>query len=414
MKIEINRQVMLEAARTVARVAPTNSPVEALNGILVEGDSETGEVFLTATNYEVSIQQKVHASVEESGTILVDARLLAGMMSALKGDLVSLSADKPQLLTVIGGKCTYKIKCLPSRSYPKPVMPFPDESVLMTGICSLAKRTTFAASKDTNKPALQCVQVKLKNNAVHAAACDSMRMMLIKDVSDTTAEQEFLLPGRALHLLASISSDDDVFEVSDIGNEIVFVRGDMIFSIHKLVAGDYMDTNAVVKSLKPVYSAVADSTRLKEGLDLISVGAISASSSGSKEPLNLVLSSDSRPNGEIILRCNSSYADASIAVPAVVPKGKETPNGGFFYNISALTRLLQVIKGKIKIEIDAKGFILVKTRNEVYFQAPIRPRVKSEKPSAQVSGKNSSQSEQEGVTKKTKRAKGAEDVKEVA
>jgi len=388
MRFEINRKIMLEAAKTVAKVAPLNSPVELLNGILVECNDDTGEVFLTATNYEVSIQQKVPASVEQSGEMLIDARLLANMMSALEGEFVTMSADHPQRLVVTGGSCVYNINCLPAKSYPKPVIPFPEESVIMTGICSLAKRTTFAVSKEEGKPALQCVQVKLRNNAIHAAASDGMKMMLIKDSSLLTDEREFLLPGRALQLLSSISSDGDAFEVSEIGNAIVFVRGDMIFTINKLVTGDYMDTASVVKGHNTAYSAVTESGALKEGLDLISIGATGALSGGKSTPVNIVLSGK-----EIILRCNSEYSAASMSVPAKITT--ETPDAGFFYDCSSLLKLMQVINGKVKLEIDARGLMLAKTRNEVYFQAPVRPPAKK--------------SENKSI-----RAKGAKDMKEVA
>lgn len=400
MKFEVNRLMMLEAAENATGVAPSNSAVEVLNGILVECNDDTGEVFLTATNHEVSIQQKIMTSVAESGAMLVNSRILVGMMSMLEGEFVTLSADNPGLLTVTGGRCTYQVKCLPPKSYPKPIMPFPEESVIMTGICSLAKRTAFTVSKDDSKPSLQCVQVKLKNNAVHAAACDGMRMMLVRDIADSPDEREFLLPGRSLKTLAAISSDDDVFEVGDIGNEIVFVRGDMIFAIRKLVTGEYMDTAAVIKNINPDYSAVVDSGKLKEALSFISVGALA---DNTKTPINFVMAS-----GEIVLRCSNDYSEVSTAVAANV--SKDTPSAGFFYDVSALIKLFQVMMGKIKIEVDTKGFMLIKTRSEVYLQLPMRAPVTKDKPAKQ--DKNSSQSEHKG--KEPKRAKGTKGVKNVA
>jgi len=270
MKIEINREIMLEAAKNVARVAPTSMSADIIKGVLVESDSDTGEVFLTATNHEVSIRQKVSAMVEEGGVMLVDPRMLVDMTTKLEGDFVSLSSDRPELLKVKGGRCIFQIGCHSSEGYPKPIIPFPEASAPMTGICSLSKRTTFVVSSDDNKLAMQCVQVKLKDNAVHAAASDGIgRMMLVKSESEPTSEQEFLLPGRSLKILASISDDTDVFEVSDIGNEVVFVRGDMIFTIRKMVTGAFIDTASVVKNFKPAYSAVTDAGKLKEAFNLI-------------------------------------------------------------------------------------------------------------------------------------------------
>jgi len=394
MRFEVDRLTMLEAAKNVAKIAPTSSPVEILNRILVESNDNTGEIYMTATNREVSIQQKVVGSIGESGAVLVNPRLLIGMMSLLEGEVVTFSADRPENLKVVGGKCTYHINCLPSNRYPKPIMPFPEESVLLTGICSIAKRTIFAVSKDKSKPALQCVNVKLKNSAVHATATDGMRMMLVKDSAVQTEEQEFLLPGRSLEVLASISSDSDVFEVSDIGNEIVFVRGDMIFTINKLTTGSYMDTTAVVKSIKSAYVAVANASDIKEALDLIAISALAGST---KKPINLILTSD-----EIILKCNNDTSESSTVVPAIISQG--TAKAGFFYDVSALIKLFQVVAGKVRIEIDAKGFMLIKTRSEVYLQAPMHPPKKKKSP-VKAAAKS---------TKEVESAKGAEGVKEVA
>jgi len=400
MNIEVNRHYILEAAKIASKVAPSAAYSDVINGILVEGNSDTGELYLTATNHSISIQMKVMATVHESGSMLINARLLADMMSKLDTDFITMSANKPQLLNVIGGRCRYQINCLSSEHYPKPIIPFPEESVIMSGICSLAKRTTFAVSKSDNIPELQCVQVKLKNNAVQAAACDGMRMMLTKDAAGTPDEREFLLPGSSLHLLASISKDDDVFEVGSIGNQVVFVRGDMIFTINKLSTGEFIDINNLLQKVEAVYTAVADAGKLKEAFELLAIGAAIG---GKHNPINLAMA-----DGEISMNCNHEYSEASTSVTANVING--TPDTGFHYDVSALVKLFRVVGGTVKIEIDANGFMMIKTRTEVYLQRPMRTPA----PIAQDKAKNSSQSEQKDKKKEAKRAKGTKDVKEAA
>ncbi|MCL2047385.1 MAG: hypothetical protein FWG87_01545 [Defluviitaleaceae bacterium] len=390
MKFEVNRLAMLEAAKSMAKIVPTNAPVNELNNILIEANDSTGEVFLTATSYEVSIQQKINAYVEESGSMLVTPRMLIGMMSLLLEQAVKLSADSAERLTVTGGRCRYQINCIPSKSYPKPTMPFPEESVIMTGICSLAKRTAFLVSKDESIPALQCVKINLRNNAVHATASDGVGIMLTKDSAEQSEEREFLLPGRSFAMLASISKDSDVFEVGDIGREIVFVRGDMIFTIRKLATGTYMDTAALVKSITPAYSAVTDVSKMREALDIISISALMGNS---PQPINLVLS-----DNEIALSCTSDYSEGNTSVPAVV--SQKTAETGFLYNASALQRLFNVLDGRVKLELDTNGFMLVKTRSEVYIQSPLRSQSRVVR-SAEKS-------------KEKQRAKGAEEMKRAA
>jgi DNA polymerase-3 subunit beta len=318
-------------------------------------------VFLTATNYDVSIQQKVTATVEESGAMLISSRLLVEMLTLLSEEFVAFSSVRPDVVTVTGGTCRYDIKCLPAKHYPKPVMPFPEETVKLNGICSLARRTVFAVSKDDSKPALQCVSVKLRHNAVHAAACDGMRLMLIKESAGSPDEREFLLPGWSLQILASISSDNDVFEVGDVGNEVVFTRADMMLSMKKL-PGEYIDTTAILKGITPAYTATADAGKIKEALGLLAVSA-------EEEPVNLAFT-----GGNIVITRNSDYSEASAAVTASVTK--ETPGAGFFYSLKNLCKLFQVVDGRVRLELDAKGMMLVKTRSEVYMELPRRVPVK--------------------------------------
>jgi DNA polymerase III sliding clamp (beta) subunit (PCNA family) len=392
MKFEINRELMREAAKNVATVAPPSS-TQILSNILLECNEDTGEVFLTATNHEVTIQQKIMTSVEESGSILVPPRMLKGMLSLLESEFVAFSSAEQERLKVTGGRCTYRIACQSAKGYPKPVMPFPDECAIMTGVCSLAKRTTFAIGTDPHKLALQCVNVKIKNNAVHAEASDSIKMMLVKDSAEPTVERQFMLPGRALKMLASISTDEDVFEVGEIGNTIVFVRGDMIFTVCKLAAGEFMDTAAVIKNFKPEYTALTEAAKMKDALSFLTVAA---SIGDMPEPLNIVLA-----RGEIRLRFNNDYSEADSVVPAKVPK--ETPDSGFLYDISALAKLFQVVSGNVKMEVDANGFMLIKTRSEVYFQSPVRAVAKKSKPLKLAK-----------EPKEKSRAKGAKDMKDVA
>ena len=365
MRIEINRLEVLAAAKKAARVAPSATLLEVLNGILIESNDDTGDVYMTATNHEQSIQMKLKASVSGSGAALIKPRLLVGMLSLLDGEFVTLSADKPEVVTVTGGACKYEVNCLPAKHFPKPSLPFPEETAKLSGICSLAKRTVFAVSTNEHKPALQCVSIRLRNNSVLAAACDGARLMLVKDAADSPDERELLLPGRSLQMLASISTDSDEFEVGDVGNEVVFTKSNLVFSMRKL-PGEYIDTMAILKNISPAYVAAADSSKLKEALELLSVAA-------ENEPVNLALT-----GGNVILRRGGDYSEAQSVIAASVSKA--TPDAGFWYSIENLRKLFQVITGRVRLELDAKGIMLVKTKSEVYMELPRRePVAKAEK-----------------------------------
>jgi len=355
MEFTADRLDLLELAKKAARLANENSPVEALKGICLESDEDAGEVSMIATNYEAAIFLKEKAAVSRSGKLVINAKLLTGMLTLLNGEQVTLAADNNKI-KVSSERATYTVAYLPGEHYPKPVMPFPDETVRLSGICGLAKKTVFAVSKDNGKPALQCVCLKVKHNCAHAAACDGARMILVKSETESAGVQEFLLPAQSFRLLASISTDEDVYNAGVVGNEAVFIKRNLLFAI-KLQTGVYIDTNVIVQSVKPQYKAVTKAGSMFSALELMSVGPGAA-------PVNLLFTDDA-------VRMTRAGESGSSVIEAQAKISGDMPESGFFYNTDYLLKLFHILTGTVKIEIDSKGMMLVRAKNEIYVQAPV-------------------------------------------
>jgi DNA polymerase III sliding clamp (beta) subunit (PCNA family) len=232
MEFTANRLELLEITKKVAKIADDASPIEALRGILIESDSDTGEILMTATNYEASILMKTKATIMRSGKMVVNAKLLIGMLSLLSGEGITFYDAGNSIIKVSSGACLYCVRCLPGGQYPKPMLPFPEETVKLSSICSLAKKTVFAVAKVENNaamPVLQCVCLKINQNNAHAAACDGLRMMLVKGSAESSGATEFLLPAKSFQIFASIADDAETYDVGIVGNETVFVRDNMLF-----------------------------------------------------------------------------------------------------------------------------------------------------------------------------------------
>lgn len=56
MNITMNRAELLHAVKRAAAVAPANSPLEALKGVLLEVSAASKSLVLTATNLEVTLK----------------------------------------------------------------------------------------------------------------------------------------------------------------------------------------------------------------------------------------------------------------------------------------------------------------------------------------------------------------------
>ena len=93
MNITMNRAELLHAVRRAVTVVPSSSPLETLKGVCLEVAAASKSLVLTATNLEVTLKQKLTCDTQEDDALVIDARLLAGMLEKLPGDTVRLWRD---------------------------------------------------------------------------------------------------------------------------------------------------------------------------------------------------------------------------------------------------------------------------------------------------------------------------------
>ena len=155
MNITMNRAELLHAVKRASAVAPANSPLEALKGVLLEVSAASKSLVLTATNLEVTLKQKLVCAAQEDDALAIDAKLLVGMLEKLPGDTVELRRmPGDSRLAVWSGDAKYNVSVWEGRSYPKVEIPAVTNLVRISGIPSMAKRTVFAADENNEKPML--------------------------------------------------------------------------------------------------------------------------------------------------------------------------------------------------------------------------------------------------------------------
>ena len=100
MNFTIERAAFLTAAKSAAQLVPSASPLEVLKCVLLEIDTGTRSLHMTATNMEVTLRQDVPLLAYEGGdtTFAIDAKLLSAMLTNLPGNTVECcKGDKDTL-----------------------------------------------------------------------------------------------------------------------------------------------------------------------------------------------------------------------------------------------------------------------------------------------------------------------------
>jgi len=91
LNVTINRAEMLCAIKRASAIAPADSPLDVLRGVLLEADAAAGKLTVTSTNLEAALEEKLPCTVQEDGALVFGAKMLAEMLSRLPQDTVRIT-----------------------------------------------------------------------------------------------------------------------------------------------------------------------------------------------------------------------------------------------------------------------------------------------------------------------------------
>lgn len=365
MKLSLNHAEFLSAVKRGESIAPRDSALDILKGLLLEADSTSGKLTITATNLEITLEQKIPCSVSEDGAIVLNARLAASMLEKLTGDVVTLERIPGKLLLYLRGSGTeYLTPIWERNSYPKLEIPFPEDTVLVGGIPGMARRTVFAAAQDGNKPLMKCVNLKFTKDGLRAAVGNGSCIVAARGDDKSTGNISLLLPALSLEKLARMCGEEDEFHVGTTGKAIVFLQKDFAYSA-RLLEGDYIDTDRIIGSIQNQFTVLTGVQELRKALD-------SASCVDTDGKVCL------RFEGQrLTFCCRSERGNTAVALDVVPLTGM--PRGEYWYIAKQLMLCLKSLAGTVKLGVAQGSMLTLETENAYYMQTGVRPEAAVQK-----------------------------------
>ena len=358
MNITMNRAELLSTAQRAAAIAPADSPLESLRGTLLEANAATGTLTLTATNLETALEQSLSCPTAEDDALVVDAKLLAGMLERLPGDTVELKRTPGvPVLSLRGGQTGYDIAIWERGSFPKLEIPFPEDTVKLSGIPSMARHTMFATAEDKDKPLMRCVNLMFTQKGLKGAGYNGRCMVTAQGDDKSTGNINLLLPASSLEKLAALCKDEDEFYVGIAGKNLVFMRQGFKLST-RLMEGDYMDTDRLMNNIRNQFTVLTDVADLRRTLK--TVAAV--------DPKGRVkLAFD---GGRITFSCKGELGSAVEQLDTAPLTG--IPRGEYWYQIPDLTACLRSLSGTATLGIAQAGMLDLSTEHAYYMQTAMR------------------------------------------
>ncbi|MBI1305916.1 MAG: DNA polymerase III subunit beta [Bacteroidetes bacterium] len=253
MKFIVNTSALLEKLQQVIGTIASKPILPILDHFLF--DIKDGVLTITSTDLETSMSTSLKVEADADVMVAVPSRLTMDTLKALPNQPITFTLDeKSNGIELRSENGRYKLAGQPGNDFPK--NPDIDGSATLTlpsgVLLNCISKTIFATGTDDLRLNLTGVYVQLSEEQVNFVATDANRLVKLtrKDVKPGV-EQNFILPKKALNLLKSTLSDDDLPVQIDYNNTNASFLFGGVRLICRFIDERYPDYNAVIPAKNP-------------------------------------------------------------------------------------------------------------------------------------------------------------------
>ena len=227
MKFQADREVLSDAISFVVRLLSPKPQLPQLSGVMI--DATNNQVTLSIFDYEVTAKVSISAAVDQPGKVLVQARLLAEIVSKLPSDSVSIALNESRV-QVSSGSSKFSLSAMSTTDYPEtPGTSSASGKVAASDFAHAVSQVAVAASREEVTPVLTAVMISAKAKNISLVATDRFRVA----VNSTTwqgseLDREVLIPAKVISEIAKTFSQEGDLEIgfgSDERDMISFSAG---------------------------------------------------------------------------------------------------------------------------------------------------------------------------------------------
>ncbi len=309
MKIIVENTIFNEAIFKVQKAISSRPAHVILEGILVraQGDSVT----LTGNDLEIGIQVTIPAKVEQSGSVVVNSRLIGDITRKLEGGELEISIDDKNNITLKCGRSRYKLLGLNPEDYIDiPAYEMQNEIIFTKKqFKDLIKHTIFAVATSDAKITLTGCLLEVTEDESNMVAIDGFRLAMKKVRTPNKNPCSFIIPSRVLNELTKIleDSDEQVSIYNNVKNAVI--KFDNVVITSRLIEGEFIDYRKII----PAFYKTTIVVDVKKLIDAIERVAIVITKESAKSPVIIHMVEE-----EMTIKCETQIGNAEESLPIVI------------------------------------------------------------------------------------------------
>ena len=284
MKFSCEKALIQSAIATTSRATAPKSSIPALEGILLEADSE---LRLTGYNLETGIRTVVPAEIREGGSLVLSARLFGDIIRRLPDDIVSIATDG-LTVHIQCGVSEFHIQGIDPEEFPELPAVEPQNALVLSRatLSDMINRTLFAVSNNDGRPILTGSLFEVVGNVLTVVSVDGQRLALRREKLEQAPDHDFsfVVPGMALGEVRGICGDgEETVSITTGARHILFRMGSTLLVTRRL-EGEFLNYRQSI-SWKSDIRLVADVRQLMTSISRASV----ILKENSKNPLRCIV-----------------------------------------------------------------------------------------------------------------------------
>ena len=230
------------------------SQLPILLNFLIE--AKNGRFYVSATDLEIGILVEIHAKVEQEGSITIPAKTFTELIATIPQDKITLKTNENGLL-LTGGKTKAQFQTTPGEEFPKLYEEKGKELITLKkeAIDKNFSKIVFAASPDSDRPALSGVLIKEEKEGFLLVATDGYRLSLKKHALKNIKKEKtgeaisIIVPSKIIRELVQMEKEEDGGEVkvyvSKEKNQIIFSQNDTIL-VGRLIEAEFPNFEKII------------------------------------------------------------------------------------------------------------------------------------------------------------------------
>ena len=241
MKVSFPYYALSKGINIVMKAVSSKTTLPILKCILI--DATKDKIVLFANDMELAITTEVEGTIEERGSIALDAKILSEIVRKLPEDDIDIQTDDRLMTSISSGNALFTIPGMEGSDFPPVPEVEKEESLKMSQYIfkEMIRQTIFSLDLNDNNILMTGELFEIRDHTLRLVALDGHRIAIRKiELAGNYDQRKEIVPGKTLNEVSKILSDnlEDTINICFSANHVLFEFGETcVYS--RLIEGEY-------------------------------------------------------------------------------------------------------------------------------------------------------------------------------